>query len=363
MTIDDDTTRYVRAWLAVGTTTLPERVIDEVLSAIPTTPQLTGVGRSWRPSVLGGLRTTIGLAASLALIAVTVGLLSTRGSGGLPPAVSPTPTSLVTAGDIVGLPAPGANLSAATDAPLVLQYAGDIGNPGVGPGDGFWLYGDGRLISIRTSMEVGLAERRLTAPGVEFVRQRVIVTGLFDADRSFGGVNGFLDILLRNGDGFVHLTWSPTYPQPNLPAPSDGGSALRELSRFLADPTGWPATAWVDATARDYLPARYALCVRDLVSEGHFDLSNPDGIRARLPQAAQDILATGTAGRDGFCTVLVTADAYRLATTLAAAGLRRDGYANTSWLRYVIPDGRGGMLWYSFEPVLPDGTQTWLGPG
>ena len=63
MTIDDDTTRYVRAWLAVGTTTLPKRVIDEVLSAIPTTPQLTGVGRSWRPSVLGGLRTTIGLAA------------------------------------------------------------------------------------------------------------------------------------------------------------------------------------------------------------------------------------------------------------------------------------------------------------
>lgn len=46
MSTDRDVTRTVRSWLEDGATTLPDRVLDDVLDQLPATPQR----RAWWPA-------------------------------------------------------------------------------------------------------------------------------------------------------------------------------------------------------------------------------------------------------------------------------------------------------------------------
>jgi hypothetical protein len=97
MSPDRDTTRVVRSWLEEGVTSLPDRVLDDVLDRLPTTPQR----RSWWPArrfaEMNNFAKLALAAAAVAVIAV-VGLNLLPASGGLggDPTASPTPSTTQT---------------------------------------------------------------------------------------------------------------------------------------------------------------------------------------------------------------------------------------------------------------------------
>jgi hypothetical protein len=97
MSSDRDTTRVVRSWLEEGVTSLPDRVLDDVLDRLPTTPQR----RSWWPArrfaEMNNFAKLALAAAAVAVIAV-VGLNLLPASGGLggDPTASPTPSTTQT---------------------------------------------------------------------------------------------------------------------------------------------------------------------------------------------------------------------------------------------------------------------------
>jgi hypothetical protein len=327
----------------------------------------------WRRarSIGRALGATVGIAATAVVAVALIGALSTRnlvGGPGVPASVGPSPAP--TPASIVGLPPAGATLSEVTTARLVLSYEGNLR----GGDNAFWLYADGRLIWTRYSTApagvepfVGFTEQRLTPVGVESLRRHTVDTGLFSTDGAYGGggLVGHTGVQVRNGDRVVTLGWCCGPATSERPAPSAAQAQLmRDLSAFLADRSAWPAAVWTDDTERPYLPARYAVCVRQLVSDGHFDNTDPAAIREKLPLAAQELLARWTRAPDDFCSVMPTADARELAVALLDARILRARPVNESWVRFEMADPSGrGVLWYSFEPVLPDGTSTWLGPG
>ena len=108
MRTDPDVTRAVRSWLDEGVDRLPERVLDSVLDAVPTTPQR----RSWWPArrsphVSMLLRT--GTIAALLVVGLVVGA-QLFGFGGLNVGGQPTPTASPSPS-----PTPSASTLAASD--------------------------------------------------------------------------------------------------------------------------------------------------------------------------------------------------------------------------------------------------------
>jgi len=94
MRTDPDVTRAVRSWLDEGVDRLPERVLDSVLDAVPSTPQRRSRWLARRLSPMPNLAKLLGAAAAIVLVAL-VGwqlLPSTRGVGAPAPTSSPTPT-------------------------------------------------------------------------------------------------------------------------------------------------------------------------------------------------------------------------------------------------------------------------------
>jgi hypothetical protein len=351
---------------------LPERVVDSVLDEVHRTRQRAVFGpRRTALAWPSALRLAAVGAAAIGAIVVGANLVPRSDPSGIarpgatPAASITSPTS--TPASIIGLPPAGASLSNDITAQLVLSYEGNLS----GGTNAFWLYGDGRLVWTRYRTApagvdpfVGFTEQRLTPFGVESLRRHAIDTGLFWTDSAYGGggLVGHTGVRVSNGDRVVTLEWCCGPATGERPAPSaPRAQAIRDLSAFLADRSAWPATVWADNSERPYLPGRYAICVRQLVSAGHFDNTDPTGIREKLPRPARELLARWTRAPDDFCSVMPTADARDLAVELADARIHRSGGL---WVRFTMADPSGrGVLWYSFEPVLPDGTSTWLGPG
>jgi len=93
MRTDPDVTRAVRSWLDEGVDRLPERVLDSVLDAVPTTPQR----RSWWPAWRNHPMTNIVRVAAVVAAVVVAGLVGIRllpsgGIGSPAPTASPTPS-------------------------------------------------------------------------------------------------------------------------------------------------------------------------------------------------------------------------------------------------------------------------------
>ena len=375
MSTDRDTTRAVRSWLDDGVTALPDRVLDAVLEQVSVTPQRRPWWLAWRPFIMSNAG-RIALVATAAAVVAVVGVTILQPSGwiGGPSASdSPTPSPLPHPSEpaaIVGLPPEGAKLSDPATGELVLQFDSEVNT--------IWVYADGRLIWNRfqyvpayaSDPFMGLAEQRLTPSGVEFLRSEVISTGLFESDLAVAREsNGFLDILVWNGDQFVRATWAtrPIVGQDAPVATREQATALQELSALLTGQESWPASAWEEQAFGAYVPPRYAICFRGLP-----DPIEPAAARDPLPQPAQDLLLAGDPTQEermpsnGDCSRMTTDDARALARILAGAGIQREGPENgVFWLRYLLRDQpvAGNDVWISFGPVLPHGEATWLGPG
>jgi len=104
MTADRDVTRIVRTWLEAGTTTLPDRVLDEVLDRLPATPQRRPPWPTWR-------LTNMPAPIRAAIAAAAIGLFSVLGISVMPPPTTPvgpyaeaSPTPSIAPGSPVPLP-------------------------------------------------------------------------------------------------------------------------------------------------------------------------------------------------------------------------------------------------------------------
>jgi hypothetical protein len=93
MSSDRQTTRIVRSWLEEGVNVLPDRVLDDVLDRLPTTPQRRHSWQAWRnPLVSNTLKYALAGAAVLVLAVVAIGIYFGQ-SGGGPGVRGPTPSS------------------------------------------------------------------------------------------------------------------------------------------------------------------------------------------------------------------------------------------------------------------------------
>jgi len=133
MSTDRDVNRIVRSWLDEGVTTLPDRVLDNVLDQLPATPQRRAWWPAWRTQDMNGtLR--IGLAAAAVVAAVAVGLYLLPRQGGGVGSPGATPSPAVSPSDVPASPTPSASDAAAgwhvagTDLPGAprLNFTADV---------------------------------------------------------------------------------------------------------------------------------------------------------------------------------------------------------------------------------------------
>ena len=250
---------------------------------------------------------------------------------------------------ISGLPPKGATPSTPESGELVVELI----DPGV------WVYADGRVIStmyLRTLVPYsGLVEQQLTPEGVEFLRSRVLSTGLFEHDLDLASEDMCcLDISVRDGDRLVSLRWGPRYALSDPEAPTatpKQAAALQSLKALLTSPASWPASVWTDQRIRAYVPTSYSFCSR---------YAEPSRVLALLPEQAGDLLGAGYLNADGSggrlqpdCVRMTSEDARALARILIAE-FGRDG---VSVLRFS-PEDQSFLI--AMNPVLPHGTWAWL---
>jgi len=90
MNSERDANRIVRSWLKAGSTGIPDRVLDAVLSELPSTPQRRSRWSPWRNQTMNAM-IKIGAVAAVLLVAVVVGtrFLPSDGIVGGPATPSP----------------------------------------------------------------------------------------------------------------------------------------------------------------------------------------------------------------------------------------------------------------------------------
>ena len=95
MNSERDANRIVRSWLEAGSNGIPDRVLDAVLSELPSTPQRRSTWSPWRSQTTSAF-IKIGAVAAVVLLAVVVGsrFLPGDASVGVPTATSsPAPSA------------------------------------------------------------------------------------------------------------------------------------------------------------------------------------------------------------------------------------------------------------------------------
>jgi hypothetical protein len=244
----------------------------------------------------------VAYAVSAALLVLTVGACGGGGAQSAGPV--PTVPSASKRVGFVGLPPNGARPSTPRRGELVAFWwghaAGDWGK------SRFWVFADGRLISLR-EVDIpeganpgftGFLEQRMTPEGVELLRSEVAAKPV----------------------------------------------VTRDVTSHL------PKRAWADRTIRAYVPSRYA-------------------IWSLLPARARDVLrgnemdAARSSEPIERCWDVTTREARALAVALADAKFERDQRDKSYRLSYVPTrwdpvDPDRGPAFLSFEPILPHGEWT-----
>lgn len=278
----DDT---LEAWLRrQAPSQAPDQVLDAALDRVATQSQ--SQKRSWLHRFIGGnqMATLTRVAAVTAVVAIAalIGLQLnnlTGSAGGSPspnasipaeptasapaePTTSPTPSAGPSS------PEPSGDPSAAA---LVLRLEG--GNV-AGRIHLLTVLEDGRIITSDQGRLNPPVERRLTAAGVQLLRDELDATGLTNTSAdylpvakpgveppAYDGAGSALEVGLPGG-GTAVITWvlfgdDGLYfePQPEAQALSALAARLSTLDQWL------PASAWADAIAKPYTPARYRIFI------------------------------------------------------------------------------------------------------
>ena len=227
-------------------------------------------------------------------------------------------------------------------------------------------------------LETGWLERRLTPEGVALVRAEVIATGLVDHDLnltsvtsaeglSFGYIAfGYVDfrtadrrVLVTAGENPILLGDVGPYVPRTKPTPEQA-SALIRLAARLSDLAAWlPASAWVDAEDKPFVPSGYTVCYGGAVGVGLsrlFELLPPQAARLlrvqeNTPQYFWDRPGTVAA----WCSDLTNDEARALERILDDAGL--NGVESLDGLGYGVRDvhlAGPTEFFVGFDSSLPD---------
>lgn len=312
--------------------------------------------------------------AALAGIAVFAATVWAAMSGEVhrtsPPAAPDPTTAPAYPGPVglMGLPPEDATPSSPARGELVVDFmfGHTMGDPGR---FGLSLYADGRLIWHRLGdghtpglEPTGWIEQRLTAEGVDLVRDEVLATGLFDHDRDLFALHGLIfgDVRVRDGDRMIRVTWGDIGVEGvDRAAPTaEQARALQRLDARLLDLASWlPTSAWEDQELKPFVPSEFSVCYDTDRNVGL------DVVLAQLPRRAEDLLrswdrtydairggADAPSGIDIWCSRVTPDQARRLAGILDDAESRRidwDPELGYTFERTAVDV----TLW--FNPVLP----------
>ncbi len=298
----------------------------------------------------------------------------------------------------IGLPPQGATPSSPESGKLVFFYWGPVPGAADWGKSRFWLYADGRLISLRAAtlpeganqLTTGYLEQRLTPEGAELLRSEILSTGLIgdedDGAYAYQRTNDYDDFAIGNEP----VPWDTTKPLPDytLSFRLRDGDQLYRISRvgdlgrlvaLLTDPASrLPASVWADREIRAYVPSRF-----EIVYGPWPPTAKLSGILKLLPALAQELLPTKKAWREGGFVGSpedpVAADWYHFSVTTDEARALRDALVEARLdidgrfdyaLAYAVdapataaPASEGGAVSFGFEPILPHGGATCSGCG
>jgi hypothetical protein len=267
-----------------------ERAHEKVVDTEPS-PNKQGAHRRWLIGATAAVvAAAIAVAASLVVEGNNNGVVTNVPSAPSTESTRPAPTTTTTPLPMVApaerLPAEGAPLSTPETGELVAAAAH------IHRGS-FFLYADGRLISIwDTDYPIrSWVERRLSAAGVEAVRQEFLSTGAFDPGQAAtevpaGDMPPSRCMCVRSDDGRMlartdlERGLEPTAVESELEA---------VLTYFEELESKIPEAGWVDREFKDYAPAKYSI---DFTRENGTtsERMDPNDARALLSEPAATLL-------------------------------------------------------------------------
>jgi hypothetical protein len=232
---------------------------------------------------------------------------------------------------------------------------------------------EGRLVT-RTDHQQ-LIERRLTAAGVQRIRDELIGTGLVERDQRFPlelrpgasgpqrGVGGLFFRVWRDTRTVEVGTAMDQGADEVLFQPSAARTRLDRLSKQLLTPETWLlADAWAEPTPRTYEPHLFALLLRTEVGPSNMT-PMIDALTATWPFSIGP-LALGETLPDSAgpqaditrCFVLTKADMLAVRDAMVTAGVA-DAMHTQPDGTFVAPfasQDRSSHLWVTVRPLLPD---------
>jgi len=323
-------------------------------------------------------RAIVAVAAMLLVIACAGPAASPTSSAPSSPgatvAVSPTtavPSATATASSTVSAsprarrtPTPIAPVKE-SDAVVRLEQTGDTGGP--------WVVAvvmvDGRFITRMDDTSV--TERRLTASGVQRVRDEILGTGVFGQDQRFPlepapgqtpPAHGLSGVIFKAWTGARIVTVSTLLAssEESFYKPSPARTKLGRLSQQLLKPETWLAAAsWSDPTPRPYASAVFrllAVTTGPIPGDVRPELDSMDWpFTKSLPAIGEPATASSLEPKPR-CVPLTRDDASVLRTEFARIGALFPGPATLdgSWSAQVFSTSLGLSINVFAEPLWPD---------
>jgi len=305
MTGNDNFDQTLEGWLRrQAPRQAPDRVLDAALERVELEPQRRG----WRQRIFGGTSMTsvvrVAAFATAVMVAAIFGLRLINQTDEVGPSPIPSPSaqpSESAAPSDSGAPTATPRIGEPTSKPGAAALVAELSGGGeVGPFHLLTLLDDGRVITSDPFGTDPPMERRLTAAGIQLVRDEMAATGLTDTTADFSPVPnpgaeppGFIGSLgrLEIGQAFgnsVVITWNlygdteADYFQPQPEA-----EALQALSDRLSTLEEWlPAEAWANADPVPYAPDAYRITISSFAWGGSLDDLPPEVATLEWPAGA-----------------------------------------------------------------------------
>ena len=353
MTRNDDFDQTLAAWLRREAPEAPDRVLDAALERVAAQSQQRG----WLQGLMGGDRlTTLTRVMAVAAVVAFAAFIGYQFSNPSPDVgASPSPSAEATpsrsaeaSASQAGLPSAPASPSTEPPAALVFRL------------ERRWFWGPEHLVTVledgRIITTSGLdpaVERRLTAAGVQLLRDELDATGLtFLASADYlpvfnPGVEPFgydgdgaaLEVGLPGG-GTAMITWLLFPDTEDRFQPQPEAEALEPLVARLTTLGDWlPASAWAHANARPYAPRQYRILITSDPWGGSLNDLPVESTTVSWPLiegidaigAAVQIVAQEPPHGDGTspfrCRVVSAGEGAPVIEALESAGATFDGYS------------------------------------
>jgi hypothetical protein len=373
----DDFDQTLAAWLRrEAPPQAPDRVLDAALERVAAQSQQRG----WLQRLIGGTPvTTLTRVMAVAAVIAFAAFIGYQFSS-LPPDVgaSPSPSGEATqtgAPSTSSSPAPSADPAVAA---LVLRL-----ERGAEAGPRTHLLTvleDGRIITTSYDQFGGnpSVERRLTAAGVQLLRDELDATGLSflaSADYSpvsnpgveppgYGGSGPALEVGLSGG-GTAVISWYFLNDDGLYFEPQPEAEALEALYARLSTLDEWlPANAWADANARPYAPARYRIFIYSQTWGGSLDDLPVESATVSWPliegiDVYGDVVKivtqeTGDIGPYPRCRPVSAEEATPVIEALGAAGATPGVYSMIPGTSFALGyRATSRVVTITLEPILP----------